>query len=386
MDFLLNASDLELAALTRTILAGGRRSGTAADGTAGAAAGLDEGLWADLAKAGVLSAGLPESLDGADAGLLAQCGVLTEIGRAIAPVPYLEAIVLGAGAVARFGTPEQQRRWAGPAGRGELLLTAALAEPDGDDPAHPTTTAAPAPSGPHPSAAAAPSPGAWVLSGVKTMVGAAPEADWLLVPAATPDGSAVFLIGAGAPGVTVQRQQATGGLSTGQLVLADVAVPADQVLGSGPGRQQAAAWLAAHGTVGLCALQLGVLERALEMTAEYTQSRVQFGRPIGTFQAVRQRLADAYTDVEAVRLTMWQAAWQLAEGLPAGTATATAKFWAADAGHRVAHTAVHLHGGVGIDVSYPLHRYFTAAKRGEFALGGATTQLRHIGAALAQSG
>ena len=112
MDFFLNASDLELAALTRSILAGGRRSGTAADGTAGAAAGLDEGLWADLAKAGVLSAGLPESLDGADAGLLAQCAVLTEIGRAIAPVPYLEAIVLGAGAVARFGLPEQQRRWA----------------------------------------------------------------------------------------------------------------------------------------------------------------------------------------------------------------------------------------------------------------------------------
>jgi alkylation response protein AidB-like acyl-CoA dehydrogenase len=376
MDFLLNASDLELAALTRSILAGGRRSGELA-GAAASAAGLDEGRWADLAKAGVLSAGLPESLDGAGAGLLAQCAVLTEIGRAIAPVPYLEAIVLGAGAVARFGTPEQQRRWAEPAGRGELLLTAALTEPDGDDPAQPTTTAALTAAG-------------WLLSGVKTTVGAAAEADWLLVPAATADGSAVFLVRAGAPGVTVQRQQvtgglSTGGLSTGQLVLADAAVPADQVLGSGPDGQRAAAWLAAHGTVGLCAAQLGVLERALEMTAEYTQSRVQFGRPIGTFQAVRQRLADAYTDVEAVRLTMWQAAWQLAEGLPASTAIATAKFWAADAGHRVAHTAVHLHGGVGIDVSYPLHRYFTAAKRGEFALGGATTQLRHIGAALAQS-
>jgi alkylation response protein AidB-like acyl-CoA dehydrogenase len=376
MDFLLNASDLELAALTRSILAGGRRSGELA-GAAASAAGLDEGRWADLAKAGVLSAGLPESLDGAGAGLLAQCAVLTEIGRAIAPVPYLEAIVLGAGAVARFGTPEQQRRWAEPAGRGELLLTAALTEPDGDDPAQPTTTAALTAVG-------------WLLSGVKTMVGAAPEADWLLVPAATADSSAVFLVRAGAPGVTVQRQQvtgglSTGGLSTGQLVLADAAVPADQVLGRGPDGQRAAAWLAAHGTVGLCAVQLGVLERALEMTAEYTQSRVQFGRPIGTFQAVRQRLADAYTDVEAVRLTMWQAAWQLAEGLPASTAIATAKFWAADAGHRVAHTAVHLHGGVGIDVSYPLHRYFTAAKRGEFALGGATTQLRHIGAALAQS-
>ena len=146
-------------------------------------------------------------------------------------------------------------------------------------------------------------------------------------------------------------------------MLADVTVPADQLLG-GPDGPRAATWLAAHGMVA-CALQLGVLERALEMTAEYTQSRVQFGRPIGTFQAVRQRLADAYTDVLAVRLTMWQAAWQLAEGLPASTAIATAKFWAADAGHRVAHTAVHLHGGVGIDVSYPLHRYFTAAKRGE---------------------
>ncbi len=409
MDFSHNDIDLELAALTRSILAGGRHGGGLAEPTAGGA-GRDDGRWADLAKAGVLSAGLPESLGGSAAGLLAQCAVLTEIGRAVAPLPYLEAIVLGAGAVARFGTPEQQRRWAEPAGRGELLLAAALAEPDGDDPAHPSATATPAahpsttaapaahPSttaapAAHPSTTAAPAaypsttaaPGGWLLSGVKTMVAAAPEADWLLVPAATPDGSAVFLVDAGQPGVTVQRQQATGGLSTGQLVLADVIVPGDQLLGSGPDGPRAVAWLAAHGTVGLCAVQLGILERALEMTAEYTQSRVQFGRPIGTFQAVRQRLADAYTDVEAVRLTMWQAAWQLAAGRPAGTAIATAKFWAADAGHRVAHTAVHLHGGVGIDVSYPLHRYFTAAKRCEFALGGATTQLRHIGAALAQS-
>ena len=403
MDFLLNEIDLELATLTRSILAGGRHGGELAEATAGAA-GLADGQWADLAKAGVLSAGLPDSLGGSDAGLLAQCAVLTEIGRAVAPVPYLEAIVLGAGAVARFGTPEQQRRWA-EAGRGELILTAALAEPDGEDPATPSATATPAahPSATatpaaHPSATATPpvkgegeegmgrrAGGGWLLSGVKTMVAAAPEADWLLVPAATPDGTAVFLVSPTAPGVTVQRQQATGGLSTGQLVLADATVPADQRLGSGPDGPLAAAWLAAHGTVGLCALQLGVLERALEMTAAYTQSRVQFGRPIGTFQAVRQRLADAYTDVEAVRLTMWQAAWQLATG-QAGTAIATAKFWAADAGHRVAHAAVHLHGGVGIDVSYPLHRYFTAAKRAEFALGGATTQLRHIGAALAQSG
>jgi alkylation response protein AidB-like acyl-CoA dehydrogenase len=98
---------------------------------------------------------------------------------------------------------------------------------------------------------------------------------------------------------------------------------------------------------------------------------------------VAQRLADAYIDVEAVRLTMWEAAWRLEEGLPAAAEVATAKFWAADAGHRVAHTAVHVHGGTGIDLDGAIHRYFTAAKRTEFTLGGATAQLRRLGAELA---
>ena len=146
-----------------------------------------------------------------------------------------------------------------------------------------------------------------------------------------------------------------------------------------------AGWLVSRYTVGLCATQAGVLARALELTSEHAKSRVQFGRPIGAFQAVAQRLADAYIDVEAVRLTMWQAAWRLAAGLPCETEVATAKFWAADAGHRVAHTAVHVHGGMGIDTDHPVHRYFVAAKRTEFELGGATTQLRRIGAALARA-
>ncbi|HEX6686269.1 MAG TPA: acyl-CoA dehydrogenase family protein [Candidatus Limnocylindrales bacterium] len=131
-------------------------------------------------------------------------------------------------------------------------------------------------------------------------------------------------------------------------------------------------------TVGVCAQQLGVIERALEMTAAYACDRVQFGRPIGSFQAVAQRLADAYIDVEAVRLTMWQAAWRLSRGLPSGTEIAVAKFWAADAGHRVAHTAVHVHGGVGIDLDSPVHRYFLMAKRLEFTLGHATESLLRI--------
>ena len=135
--------------------------------------------------------------------------------------------------------------------------------------------------------------------------------------------------------------------------------------------------------VGLCSLQLGVCERAVEMTAEYSKERVQFDRPIATFQAVGQRLADAYIDVEGIRLTTLQAAWRLAAGLPCDAEIETAKFWAAEGGHRIAHTTVHIHGGVGIDLDYPAHRYFIAAKRNEFALGGATAQLRRLGRLLA---
>jgi acyl-CoA dehydrogenase len=297
----------------------------------------------------------------------------------VAPVPYLASIVLGASALARFGTPDQRRQWAAPAGRGELILTAALAEEDGDDPRVPSASAEPVRGDGEVG-------GGWLLSGVKTTVPAAPLADLMLVPAATPQGVTVFLVAPGDEGVTTERQQVTGDGSVGRVTLAGVRLPGDRALGSPASGLEIAGWLVAHGTVGLCALQLGVVERALELTSEYARNRVQFGKPIGSFQAVAQRLADAYIDTEAVRLTMWQAAWRLSAGLPAGTEIASAKFWAADAGHRVAHTAVHVHGGVGIDLDYPLHRYFTAAKRCEFALGGATAQLRRIGAALASTG
>jgi acyl-CoA dehydrogenase len=351
MDFTQNENQRELAALVRTILTERLTQERLREVEAGGDR-FDPALWADLAAAGVLSAALPEPAGGAGLGLLEQCSALTEIGRAVAPVPYLASVLLGAGAIAAFGRRDQQDRWAG-----------------------------------SPAAWAERADGGWLLTGTKTAVPAGPLADLILVPAATAGGVAVFMVEPASDGVTVQPQQLVDGDSAGRLELAGVLLSDDRVLGgpeygtaAGP---QITGWLVSAATVGLCALQLGITERALELTAEYATSRVQFGRPIGSFQAVAQRLADAYIDVEAIRLTMWQAAWRLAEGLACETEIATAKFWAADAGHRVAHTAVHVHGGVGIDTSYPLHRYFTAAKRAEFTLGGATAQLLRIGAALA---
>jgi 3-oxocholest-4-en-26-oyl-CoA dehydrogenase beta subunit len=405
MDFTLNEAQRELAALCRHIVADKATPQRQAEVEA-AGDRFDPVLWADLAGAGILAAALPESLDGAGLGLLEQCSVLEELGRAVAPVPYLAAIVLGAGAVGAFGTPDQQQRWAAPAGRGELIVTAALAEEDSDDPRSPSASAewvadaaagasptaaagasptAAAGASPAPGPAAAPAGGHWLLNGTKTAVPAATRADVFLVPAGTASGPAVFLVAPDDPGVRMQPQRLVDGDVAGRLELTRAEIPGDRVLGGTQAGAEIVGWLAARGIVGQCALQYGVLARALELTSEHAKSRVQFGRPVGAFQAVAQRLADAYIDVEGVRLTMWQAAWRLAAGLPCETEIATAKFWAADAGHRVAHSAVHIHGGMGIDTDHPTHRYFVAAKRTEFELGGATTQLRRIGAALARA-
>jgi alkylation response protein AidB-like acyl-CoA dehydrogenase len=335
MDFTPTEAQQELARLTRTIVS------------------ADRPAWTELAAAGVLSAALPASAGGDGFGLLEQCAILVELGRAVAPVPYLPSIVAGAATVAQFGTSAQIERWAAPAGRGELILTAA------------------------PAASAlriSRSENGWVLSGSLSPVPAGSSADLILVPTA----EGVFLVQP--KDVSIEDQQVAGGPGAAWVDLSDVELSAEQRLDD----PDAAGWCLERTLVGLCAAQLGVLERALELTAAYAGTRVQFGRAIGTFQAVTQRLADAYIDVEAVRLTLWQAAWRLATGQPAAADVHTAKYWAAEAGHRVAHTAVHIHGGVGIDLEYPLHRYFLAAKYNELTLGGATEHLLQIGRSLAQ--
>lgn len=326
---------------------------------------VDRACFQALADAGVLAAALPESAGGDGYGLLEHCAVLQEIGRHLAPVPYLSSILAGADVLARFGSRWQRERWARPAAAGTLLCAPALREEHSGDPAAPATTAEQAGDG-------------FRLSGTKVVVPYGTVADLFLVPAATPSGPSVFLVAATDEGVHVERQRVTDGDSAAWLELRDVALASDRRLGGEHDGRTVVEALHVRFTVGSCAHQLGVTERALELTASYAREREQFDRPIGSFQAVAQRLADGYIDVEAIRLTTTEAAWRLSEGLDAGNEVATAAFWAADAGHRVAHTAVHVHGGVGIDLDHPVHRYFLAAKRNEFTLGGATQSLLAI--------
>jgi acyl-CoA dehydrogenase len=205
----------------------------------------------------------------------------------------------------------------------------------------------------------------------------------VLVPATTPEGVTVFLVDPGAEGVTVTPQRVADKGVEAHLDLAGVTVGDDAVLGGVGQGDEIARWIERHATVALCAYVLGVCERAVDMTAEYTKNRHQFDVPIASFQAVSARAADAYIDTLGIRMTLWQAAWRLSEGLPCGDEIDVAKFWAADGSHRVVHAAVHLHGGMGVDTDYPIHRYFLAAKQAEFTLGSGTQHLLRLGASLA---
>jgi acyl-CoA dehydrogenase len=181
--------------------------------------------------------------------------------------------------------------------------------------------------------------------------------------------------------VTRTRQDGTA-LPEALLGLSGVEVGDGALLGGSDGAA-VIAHVTDHATAALCVQESGACAAALALVSEYTKTREQFGKPIATFQAVGQRAADAYVDTEAVRLTAWQAAWRLSQGLPAVSEVAVAKFWAADGGQRVVHAAAHLHGGVGVDRDYPLHRYFLLTRQIEHPLGGAHASLQRLGAVLA---
>ena len=329
---------------------------------------FDRSLWSELGRSGLLGIGIPEELGGSGGGLLEACILLEEVGRTVAPIPAWPALVLGALPVATFGTDEQRRALLPAASSGETVLTAALAEPREDDPAPVLVEARSEAS-------------SWILDGTVPMVPAAHVAATILVPVRTPAGdTSIFLVDPNGGGVSLARQETTTGEPRFELTLTETA-PAGILVE--PGRDDASVrWLVERGTVGLCAIAVGLAERALELTAEYTAGREQFGRPLASFQAVQQRAADAYIDVQAMRWTTWEAAWRLSEGLPAAQEVAVAKFWAAEGGQRVLAAAQHLHGGVGVDVEYPLYRYTRWSKLVELTLGGAHRQLARLGAEL----
>ena len=326
----------------------------------------DAALWRELATADLLGIALPENVGGSEHGFLELALLLAEVGWSVAPVPVYATLLLGADTIARHGDEGQRQRYLPDVVTGSRLLTAGLAEPRRSDPTVPATTARR-------------DRDSWRIDGSKEMVPAAQVAHTMLVPAVDDDGVGVFMVDLNADGVELRPVTTTNGEPHADVFLNGAVVSGrDQLNGNGAEMIES---LHARALVGLCAIQLGVTERALRIAAAYTTEREQFGRPIGSFQAVQQRMADAFIDVEAIRWTMWQAAWLLGHGTRASREAGIAKFWAGEAGARIAATAQQVHGGIGIDTTYPLFRYFLWAKHNELTLGSASAQLARLGAA-----
>ena len=372
MDFSFSDDQQTVADLTATITANStkqERWRSISDGW------FDRDLHRELADANLLGLCLPEAVAGSGLGLVEACLVLEQVGRNLARVPFLEGVVGAAMPIAEHGSDAQVQRLLPEFIRGESVLTAALGSGDPENARHVSLTALPDGEG-------------WKLRGEVPFVAYADVATRVLVPAVDERGDVgLFLLDPSSPGVRHEPQTATTGQPLSVLTLDGFAVPAEEVLlPPGPEGRQAHRAIWERVVVGLCALQLGVASRALEMTAEYTSQREQFGRPLAQFQAVAMRLADGYIDVEGIRTTLWQAAWRVDEGLPATKAISVAKFWACEAGQRIVSAAQHLHGGMGADVDYPLHQYTLWAKNLELALGPASWHLGVIGEDLRDHG
>ncbi|MHB8593348.1 MAG: acyl-CoA dehydrogenase family protein [Acidimicrobiales bacterium] len=327
---------------------------------------VDEALWSALAEANLLGLAVPEEHGGSGLGMTELCLVLEQQGRHVAPVPLWATTVLGALPVARFGTPEQRAGLLPGVVAGQIRLSAALA----DLAAAPTR---------RPAVNAVADGDGWLLHGSAHGVPQAHVATRLVVPAACDGGVMVALVDPAASGVVVERSETTDRQIHPHVHFEGVRVgPADVLAGASQGAK-VVSWVLERALTGLCAIQLGVAEEAVRRAATYLNERHQFGRPLSSFQGAMLRAADAYMDTEAIRVTTWQAAWRIDTGRRADQAAVVAKWWASEAGQRVVHATQHLHGGLGADVEYPIHRYFLWGKQIELMLEGPSAQLVRLG-------
>ena len=334
---------------------------------------FDAALWSELAKANLLGLAIPEAHGGSGLGLTELCLVLEQQGRAVAPVPLWATVVLGALPLAHFGTLEQQARWLPAVATGDVRLSAALTEVAASAHNYPTVRAEPNADG-------------WRLHGTAFAVPQAHLAARVLVPAAVDGaekGTIVAIVDPTGGRTTLERATTTDHQIHPHLHLDGADVAATDVLAGPASGAGVVAWMLDRARTGLCAIQLGVTEEAVRRAAAYLNQRHQFGRPLSSFQGTMLRAADAYIDTEAIRVTTWQAAWRIDEDLPATEAVAVAHWWSSEAGQRVVHATQHLHGGLGADISYPIHRYFLWGKQIELMLQGPSAELARLGSLLA---
>jgi alkylation response protein AidB-like acyl-CoA dehydrogenase len=329
--------------------------------------GYDRALWKELGQAGLLGLAVPEWLGGGGLGVLETAALLTEIGRRAAPVPALATLMMGVVPVTRWAGRGLQGHLLSGVAAGDFLLTAAVREPSEPMPPVPATTA---------------SERDGTVSGVKIGVPYAAVANRILVPATLREGgTAIMGIDPAADGVTITRTPSSTGAP--EYTLRMDAVVANTMLGA-RSHGRAVAGLYQCTLAGACCVADGALAAALALTTEHVATRQQFGRPLATFQAVAQHIADVSIASRTLHLAALSGCWRLDTGREAGPDLDVAAYWLADQAPTALRTCHHLHGGTGMDVSYPLYRYSALVKDLVRLVGGADYRLGVLGARVAE--
>lgn len=325
-------------------------------------AAYDEPLWQSLREGGLAALILPEQCGGSALGMTELCAVLEAQGRCLGPVP-LWSHQLAVAAMAGF-CADATRRPGWPAlvdGTQLATLSLQALRASRGLTLHAERSA-----------------GAWRMHGRAVAVPLAEQAAVALLPAETPDGVRLFAVDLSTPGIEKIGGRLTHHEPAADLVMSGVSLMAPVALDEG-----ALDWVSPRVTACLGALQLGIAAEALRRAVAYTSERVQFGQPVAAFQAISQRTADCLIDVEALRCSLWQLAWRLDSGLDAAGSAGVVAAWTCDTGHRVTHAVQHMHGGIGVDVSYPIHRYTYWSRAIESATGGVSANLEGLGEWLA---
>jgi alkylation response protein AidB-like acyl-CoA dehydrogenase len=328
--------------------------------------GYSPELWKKMAELGWQGLVIPEEFGGAGSSFLDLAVLLEEMGRALLPGPFVSTVVHCARPIAAFGTDEQKRRLLPGIASGNLIMTMAHTETEGGlEASEIAATARNAGSG-------------FVINGRKMFVPDAHAADYFLCVARTKRGSAdadgisIFLVDAKAEGIAVRKLRTISGEKLCEMLFNDVSVPASAVLGEVDRGWTIVSGILQEAQVAESAWMTGGARWVLEASVQYACTRVQFGVPIGSFQAIQHKCADMAVEVEGATSAMYYAAWAIAENDPQlPLASSIAKAWCSDTFKHAATNGIQIHGGIGYTWDHDMHLYLKRAKASEVAFGDA---------------
>lgn len=327
--------------------------------------GYSPELWRKMAELGWQGLVLPADYGGAGGSFLDLVILLEEMGRALLPSPFFATVVLGGLSILEAGSKEQKEKYLPHVARGDMLLTLALAEPGARYEADSIMVRG------------VPHQGDFIISGTKLFVPYAHVADSLICVARTKDGAgadegiSLFLVDAKSPGVTCSPLNTIGRDKQYEVLFENTVVSRKNILG---GLDTGWAYIKnvlQKATVALCADMNGGTQQVLEMTVNHAKDRVQFGRPVGSFQAIQHRCADMLIGLEASRVLTYEAAWKISQGLPCGLEVSMAKAFASETYRQATWLGTQIQGGVSFTAEHDMPLYYRRAKAAEVALGDA---------------